>query len=144
MFPKFYEKESELPAEVVQNLQGIPIQDKVNYIMQWLSIKSRVKNKYMLFMIMYDIQDNKIRTHIAKYLIRKGCMRIQKSIYLAKGSKKLMHQISETLGEINEAYENEDSIFVLPIPQEKFNNMKVIGKNIAFEIVTEPKSVYIF
>ena len=37
----------------------------------------------MLFFIMYDIESNKVRYNIVKYLERMGCYRIQKSIFLA-------------------------------------------------------------
>ena len=93
---------------------------------------------------MYDIENNKIRTHVAKYLIKKGCLRIQKSVYLAKSSPSLMKEISGTLKEINEVYDNTDSIFVLPVPEEKFSNITVIGRNIEFDIVTKPKNVLFF
>lgn len=93
---------------------------------------------------MYDIENNKIRTHIAKYLIKKGCLRIQKSVYLAKSSPSIMKEISQTLKEINEIYENSDSIFVLPVPEEKFNNITVIGQNVEFDIVTKTKNVLFF
>lgn len=93
---------------------------------------------------MYDIENQKIRTHIAKYLIKKGCLRIQKSVYLAKSSPAIMKEISGTLKEINEIYQNEDSIFVLPVPEEKFNNITIIGKNVEFEIVTKPDKVLFF
>jgi|APTNR8051073442_1049403.scaffolds.fasta_scaffold82031_1 CRISPR-associated endonuclease Cas2 len=126
------------------NITELPVEDKVHHIMQWLSAYSRVKSNTMLYMIMYDIENNRIRTNIAKYLIRKGCLRIQKSVYLAKSSPAVMREISETLKEINEIYENEDSIFVLPVPEEKFNNIKVIGRNIEFEVITSPRNVLFF
>ena len=37
----------------------------------------------MLFFVMYDIGSNKVRTLVAKYLLRNGCTRIQRSIFLA-------------------------------------------------------------
>lgn len=120
------------------------IEQKVHRIMEWLARQSRVKSNTMLYMIMYDIENNKIRTHIAKYLIKKGCLRIQKSVYLAKSSPAIMKDISATLKEINEVYENTDSIFVLPVPEEKFNNITVIGQNVEFEIVTKSKNVLFF
>ncbi|MBK7522811.1 MAG: hypothetical protein IPI53_01165 [Saprospiraceae bacterium] len=43
--------------------------------------------------------------------MKKGCLRIQKSVYLAKSSPAIMKDISQTLKEINEVYNNEDSIF---------------------------------
>jgi CRISPR-associated endonuclease Cas2 len=126
------------------SLADVDLEQKIQYIMGWLARQSRSKSTYMLYMIMYDIENNKIRTHIAKYLIKKGCLRIQKSIYLAKSSPTVMKEITATLKEINEIYENKDSIFVLPVPEEKFNNIKVIGKNIDFEIVTDAKKILFF
>ena len=37
----------------------------------------------MLFFVMYDIESNKVRRAVAKYLLRRGCHRVQKSIFLA-------------------------------------------------------------
>ncbi len=143
MYPAFIDNSVRI-RPLPPNLSNLPIDEKMAHITRWLQSVSRIKTRYMLYMIMYDIENNKIRTHIAKYLIRKGCMRIQKSVYLAKGSRREMEEISEVLFEINGAYENQDSIFILPIPQEKFNNMRVIGKNMSFEIVTKPRNVLIF
>lgn len=55
-------------------------------LMKQLSRVLRPKEKKiqsMLFFIMYDISDNKVRNLVVKYLIKKGCVRIQKSIFLA-------------------------------------------------------------
>ena len=134
--------------DIMYNELGQPeemhIEHKIHRIMTWLSCRSRIKSNIMLYMIMYDIENNKIRTHVAKYLIKKGCLRIQKSVYLAKSSPSLMKEISGTLKEINEVYDNTDSIFVLPVPEEKFSNITVIGRNIEFDIVTKPKNVLFF
>lgn len=144
MYPDFIIKENELPRKIRAGLPQMDIEEKIHAITRWLTSRSRSKPRYMLFMIMYDIENNRIRTHIAKYLIRKGCMRIQKSVYIIKGTKSEVRQITNTLKEVNEAYNNHDSIFVLPVPQEKFLNMKVIGKNITFEVVIESKNVLVF
>lgn len=147
MFPSFnitQELPEQVKAKLGGNISALPVEDKIHHIMAWLAAFSRVKSNTMLYMIMYDIENNRIRTNIAKYLIRKGCLRIQKSVYLAKSSPALMREISETLKEINEIYENEDSIFVLPVPEEKFSNIKVIGRNVEFEVITSPRNVLFF
>lgn len=147
MYPKLKIKEIEddmATAGMKSTLAEMSIDQKIHHIMGWLARQSRTKSNTMLYMIMYDIENNKIRTHIAKYLIKKGCLRIQKSVYLAKSSPSVMKDIHLTLKEINEVYDNEDSIFVLPVPEEKFNNIKVIGKNVEFEIVTKPKNILFF
>jgi CRISPR-associated endonuclease Cas2 len=126
------------------SIEELPLSTKLEKLETWLIDQKKQKDRHMLYMVMYDIEDNRIRTQIAKYLIRKGCLRIQKSVYLAKSNRTTYQDIHQTLKEINEMYKNYDSIFVLPIPEEKFANMKVIGKNIEFELVTKSKNVLFF
>jgi CRISPR-associated endonuclease Cas2 len=142
-FPDF-RLEKDMPEEYLKELPLMNTSDRMHHIMQWLSDSSRVKSHLMLYIIMYDIEDNKIRTHLAKYLIKQGCLRIQKSVYLAKTSPAVMNNITGLIKEINELYENHDSVFVLPVPEDKFHNMKVIGKSVEFELVTQPRNVLIF
>lgn len=147
MYPSLKIKDIEeqvFSKDIKSTLAELSIDQKIHHIMGWLALQSRSKSNTMLYMIMYDIENNKVRTHVAKYLIKKGCLRIQKSVYLAKSSPSVMKDIHQTLKEINDVYENEDSIFVLPVPEEKFNNIKVIGKNVEFEIVTKPKNILFF
>ncbi len=146
MYPSFniIEEAQVIEKNNKNSLAELNIEQKIHHIMEWMARQSRVKSNTMLYIIMYDIENNRIRTHIAKYLIKKGCLRIQKSVYLAKSSVAVMKDISATLKEINEIYENADSIFVLPVPEEKFNNITVIGQNVEFEIVTKPKNVLFF
>lgn len=142
MLPDFThnDKKLNLPSDIV----NLPMDEKALAITTWLSQNSRKKSRYMLYLIMYDIENNKIRTHIAKYLIRKGCMRIQKSVYIYRTTQKDIKALKKILQEINTAYANQDSILILPVPQEKFRNMKMIGKNLTFEMVISPKNVLIF
>lgn len=145
MYPSFKIPEQYLQSEdQTEGVTSMPIDQKIHAMMEWMTKQSRIKSNVMLYLIMYDIENNKIRTHIAKYLTKKGCLRIQKSVYLAKSSVAVMKDISKTLKEINEVYQNYDSIFVLPVPEEKFSNITVIGQNVEFELVTKPKNVLFF
>jgi CRISPR-associated endonuclease Cas2 len=90
----------------------------------------------MLFFVMYDIEDNKVRTQISKYLERKGCIRIQKSIFLAEKPRKVYNEIQETLKEVNECYDNHDSICLVPISTDQLRAMKIIGQNIDLDFIT--------
>jgi CRISPR-associated endonuclease Cas2 len=126
------------------DLSASSIDLKISKLESWLETYKNDKTKNMLYLIAYDIEDNKIRTQIAKYLIKKGCMRIQKSMYLAKSNKTTYTDIYETLRDINVMYKNHDSIIVLPVPEEKFKNIKLIGQNIEFEVVTKEHNVLFF
>jgi len=143
MYPSF----NLLPTvseDLAYEISHLPLEERLHEMMRWLTVRSRAKSNLMLYLVMYDIENNKVRTQIAKYLIKKGCLRIQKSVYLAKSSPAMMNEISTTLRDINGMYQNEDSIFVLPVPEEKFSHMRVIGLNIEFDIVTKPKNVLVF
>jgi CRISPR-associated protein Cas2 len=92
----------------------------------------------MFAFIMYDIENNKIRTQVSKYLIQNGCVRVQKSVFLAGLKRKMFMKIYNTLKEINSMYDNSDSLFFVPVGEDILNNMKVVGLNIDFELITNP------
>ena len=90
----------------------------------------------MLFFVMYDIESNKVRRQIAKYLIGKGCTRIQRSIYLADLVPETYKEIRDALTDIQAMYENKDSILICPVSTDVIRSMKVIGKEICIDIIT--------
>lgn len=98
----------------------------------------------MLFFIMYDIESNKVRYNVAKYLIKKGCSRIQKSIFLADLDRDTYLTIKDDLTEIQSLYDNHDSIIVCPVSTDIISNMKVIGKKIDIDIITHSKNTLFF
>lgn len=111
-----------------------------------LSIVDRkdVKANEMLFFVMYDIESTKVRNQVAKYLIRQGCHRIQKSIFLASISNDVFQKIRSDLAEIQSFYKNEDSILLVPISSDYLQSMKVIGKNINIDIITHKRNTLFF
>lgn len=98
----------------------------------------------MLFFVMYDIESNKVRYNIAKYLIRKGCTRIQRSIFLADLSTSTYQEIRQDLTEIQSLYDNHDSIIVCPISTDQLRSMKVIGQNIDIDLITHNRNTMFF
>jgi len=57
-----------------------PLDERAQKILG-LSGNARKRKDRMLFFVMYDIESDKVRRLIVKYLIREGCTRIQKSIF---------------------------------------------------------------
>jgi CRISPR-associated protein Cas2 len=88
--------------------------------------------KDMICFIMYDISDNRIRKKISDYLEEKGCVRVQKSIFLAQIERTAFQTLQEGLAAIAAAYENDDSIFFIPVPEDSLHKMRIIGKEIDF------------
>jgi len=98
----------------------------------------------MVFFVMYDIENDKVRTKISKFLIQEGCLRVQKSIFMAELNKSDYERLARTLKEVNEVYDNEDSIMLVPVSPEQLNAMRVIGKNLDVDFVLQNKNTMIF
>lgn len=109
-----------------------------------LTNKREKRNGYMMFFVMYDIENDKVRGLIYKYLVRKGCVRIQRSIFLADAPINTYEEIKSDLSEVQATYDNHDSIIVLPISADYVNMMKIIGKKIEIDIITHSKNTLFF
>jgi CRISPR-associated endonuclease Cas2 len=103
-----------------------------------------VKATDMTYLIMYDISSNKVRNLVAKYLKRQGCIRIQKSVFLARSESKNFRAIVETLAEVNSFYANEDSILLAPVNTADLRAMQVIGKDLQIDILQNPPNTLFF
>ena len=98
----------------------------------------------MLFFVMYDIESDKVRNQVAKYLLRKGCFRVQRSIFLADLNTQDYEQIRSDLSEVQACYDNHDSIMIVPISTDFLRSMKIIGKSIDIDIIMNSKNTLFF
>lgn len=98
----------------------------------------------MTYLILYDISEDRIRTHISKHLEERGCRRFQKSIFLAKTSIEKYHEIKDYLQQIQDEYDNDDTILFIPISKQILKNTYMIGNNTAFLDSVEDKKILIF
>jgi len=145
------EKLERIKAAGIKELNPILITDEVletleqriKAILQIIK-STPLKSNEMTYLIMYDINDDKVRTQISKYLIKKSCVRIQKSVFLAKTENKYFQEIYETLKEINSYYENKDSIILVPVNSSDVRSMKMIGYNIDLQLVTDKPNTLFF
>lgn len=119
------------------------LKERVDFLMGVVNKPTRTATN-MLFFVMYDIESDKVRYHIAKYLERKGCTRIQRSIFLADLDKTVYDQIKNDLIEVQALYDNHDSIIVCPISTDQLRAMKVIGEDICIDIITRSRNTLFF
>ena len=98
----------------------------------------------MLFFVMYDIESDKVRYHIAKYLERKGCTRIQRSIFLADLDKTVYDEIKSDLAEVQSLYDNHDSIIVCPVSTDQIRAMQIIGEDISIDVIIRSRNTLFF
>lgn len=120
-----------------------PLENRVDRILG-LTEKSKKQNGRMLFFVMYDIESDKVRRLVVRYLQKLGCVRIQKSIFLAENTVAVYNRIREDLAEVQAVYENQDSIIVLPVTTDYLRMMKIIGRNINVDVITKTQNTLFF
>jgi CRISPR-associated endonuclease Cas2 len=133
------------PLQMVE--AEIPIEQISHRISLMISFfkKSVHQNPFDMYcFIMYDITDNRIRNYISKYLLKQGCQRIQKSVFMASLKRENFREIHETLKEVNDLYANEDSIIFVPVGEYHLQDMKVVGKNVDFQLVINTPNTLFF
>lgn len=131
------------PIGVTDDDELKPLPERIKLILGIIKSKP-AKSTTMNYLILYDIERNKVRGLIAKYLLSMGCIRIQKSVFLAHTDHQKFDQIRTTLKEINEVYENQDSIILVPMNVSDARSMKLIGKNVNIDqIIDPPNTVFI-
>ena len=129
-----------LPVSSIDNL--VSVEQRIQEILGIINKKhSQLR---MIFFVMYDIENNKVRHQVVKYLLRKGCMRIQKSIFLADLEHEIYAQIRDDLAAVQACYENNDSIIICPISADYLQALRIIGKNIDVDIVLKNKNTLFF
>lgn len=91
--------------------------------------------------IFYDITNNKLRRQISKYLLEKGCQRIQKSVLIGNLNKKIYDEIFEAIKSLNAVLDSEDSIIFVPIGEYHLAEMRLVGKEVDMEFSRSKKWV---
>lgn len=132
------------PNRITGNIDGIKtIEERVEFLLNIVKQSKRPADN-MLFFVMYDIESNKVRHQVVKYLLKNGCTRVQKSIFLADLPLSVYETIKSDLAEVQACYENNDSILIVPISTDYLQAMKVIGQSIDVDIITRSKNTLFF
>lgn len=119
------------------------LEDRVRKILGIVLYNKRVAGS-MIFFVMYDIENNKVRNQVSKYLLRMGCFRVQRSVFLADLPNDKYDKIRSDLTEVQAAYENNDSILVVPISTDYLTAMKIIGQTIDVDVITKQRNTLFF
>lgn len=118
------------------------IDERISKILE--IVYSNKNGLYMIYFVMYDIEDNKVRKEVSKYLEKKGLVRIQKSIFFGNTKRDVYTQIHQDLKEVNSVYENADSIVMVPVSTDEVKAMKLIGSNVDFDIIMQNRNTLFF
>ncbi len=127
------ERDTELPELDTRMQQLLSLADNINR-----------KPTDMIYLVMYDIESNKVRTLVAKYLIAQGCIRIQNSIFIADTTPERCKSIKHDLAEVQASYANKDSIIVVPLTTTNVGAMHIIGKKIDVNLIIKNRTAMFF
>lgn len=132
------------PNSLINSHEYLPtLQERVDKILGIINSTDRSASN-MIFFIMYDIENDKVRRYVSKYLLKMGCTRVQRSIFLADLPSDRYTTIRNDLTEVQAAYENLDSILIVPISTDLLTSMRVIGQTIDIELITNKKNTLFF
>ena len=81
----------------------------------------------MNYLLSYDISNDKSRKRVSDYLIEKGFLRIQNSVFLGEIHITKIDDILENICLLVD--KKEDSICCIPINKEDYKNIFNFGKN---------------
>lgn len=95
----------------------------------------------MTFLVMYDIASDKVRTLVAKYLERLGLSRVQKSVFMGCADRKVFNQLKSDLADVQAAYDNDDSIILIPISADMAKSMRLIGRELDIDIILQSRNI---
>lgn len=110
-----------------RDLSELPARERFRVVQRWMRARAPEPIRHVVFLVCYDISDDKVRRYVADYLLREGLTRMQKSVFIGKRPVAAYRELARRLKEANALYANEDSIVVVPIPEDKAYRMRVIG-----------------
>ena len=98
----------------------------------------------MAHLISYDIENDKLRTRLAKMIIGRGAIRIQKSVFFADLSAQKTADLLVMLQNLQAELKTGDNIIVIPMYDSVLEKMIIIGDNLRLDEAINPPNTYIF
>lgn len=139
------------PAQRTKRKQGprkdpeqITIDKKMAHVQDVFTSDKLKTKQYMVYMICYDITNNKLRKKIADYLEERGCQRVQKSVFMGEMHAKQSKKLHQTLLDIQEVFGEDDTIIMMPVSESNVQSMKMIGREVDMAFSLSRQNVLLF
>ncbi|MBP2143364.1 CRISPR-associated protein Cas2 [Methanococcus voltae] len=89
----------------------------------------------MILWVIYDIQEDKVRTRIAKSCLNFGLYRVQKSVFLGEVTKNRFEELKLITKDIIDS--ETDSVYFLPTSKEFIDKSYLLGQTFDEELVLD-------
>ena len=120
-----------------------PLEQRIKWIRDMFENKNK-KVEESIYLILYDISDNRLRLEISNYLMECGFQRIQKSVFLGTLKAKSYKKMTEALNKLRLVLEDQDTILCLPLTLSGIHGVNMIGKEINLEFVKQTEHTLFF
>lgn len=94
----------------------------------------------MIYLVAYDIEQDKVRKKLATRLLAIGLERMQKSVYLGTARKKSLDKL---LAQFRDKIGPADKIYALPITREQLGRMQAEGPLLARDLLDGSRRAYV-
>ena len=89
-------------------------------------------------------ESNRVRAWQCGISRKKAASECRNPFFLADQPAAVFEQIKSDLAEVQACYDNHDSILIVPISADYLHAMKVIGQDIALDVITKSKNTLFF
>ncbi len=106
------------------------LKTRIEELAEFFALRKEFKSLDMYFLVIYDIQDNRIRTHLFNYLKERGLYHLQKSVFLGRNDRAAYKRLYDTIRRIESKLVETDSIVFLPIAENELRKFRIIGRDV--------------
>lgn len=89
----------------------------------------------MIAWVLYDIQDNKARSKVAKFCKQAGLYRVQKSVFLGTLTAHLKDELELKIAEQIDV--EVDSVYIFPMSRNELQQTSLLGQAFDKKMVTD-------
>lgn len=89
----------------------------------------------MIAWVLYDIEDDKVRSKVAKFCKQTGLYRVQFSVFLGTLDKNQKDTLQLQIAEIID--EDKDSVYIFPMSKNELQATVLLGKAFDKKLVTD-------
>lgn len=89
----------------------------------------------MITWVMYDIENDKARTKVAKYCKQAGLYRVQYSVFLGTVNANEKDELQLKIE--NEIDEEKDKVYIFPMSKDELRNTVLLGQAFDRKLVTD-------
>jgi CRISPR-associated protein Cas2 len=120
------------------------LKTRIEELAEYFAQRKEFKSLDMYYLVIYDIQDNRIRTHLFNYLKERGLYHLQKSVFLGRSDRGAYQRIYEATRRIESKLAETDSIVFMPIAENELRKFRIVGRDVEVSAALDEPHTLVF